>query len=127
VSFIYWRSILGLFERDEPVNEDHPLPVQIITPASSQYLTDRMVADKLVKSGAGMLHTITFSQADAAPTAGTITVYDSLTETGTVLFIHTQTTAVFMPVSVTLDVPYSIGLYVGFATTADVSVTVSYL
>jgi hypothetical protein len=101
--------------------------VQIITPASSQYLTDRMVADKLVKSGAGTLHTLTFSQADAAPTAGTITVYDSLTETGTVLFIHTQTTAVFMPVSVTLDVPYSIGLYVGFATTADVSVTVSYL
>jgi hypothetical protein len=90
------------------------------------YLAKVLTSDGLVKTGTGFLHTITFSQTDAAPTAGSIIVYDNTAESGTILFTHTQTTAVFMPVTITLDIPFTTGLYVGFTTTADVSVTISY-
>lgn len=86
----------------------------------------RVTADTQIKSSAGYLHTLTFSQSDAAPTAGTITVYDSLTEAGVAIFTHTFTTAVFQPYTLTFDVEFATGLYIGFATTADVSVTVAY-
>lgn len=83
-------------------------------------------ADTAVKSGAGFLHTVTFAQIDAAPTAGTIIIYDNTGESGTIIFSSTWTTAVFMPVTVTIDASFSTGLYVGFTTTADIGVTLSY-
>lgn len=86
----------------------------------------KVTADTLIKSGAGFLHALTFSCNDAAPTAGSIIVYDSLTETGTELFNHTFTTTPFVPFTVILDVTFSTGLYIGFTTTADVNVTPSY-
>lgn len=86
----------------------------------------QVTADTAVKSAAGFLHTLTFAQTDAAPTAGTITVYDNTAESGTKIFEWTLTTTVFMPFTVTLNVSFATGLYVGFATTADVQVTVSY-
>lgn len=83
-------------------------------------------ADTAVKSGAGFLHTVTFAQIDAAPTAGSIIIYDNTAESGTIIFSSTWTTAVFMPVTVTIDASFGTGLYVGFATTADIGVTLSY-
>lgn len=85
-----------------------------------------VAADALVKTGTGKLHTLTFSCNDAAPTAGSIIVYDSLTEANTQIFNHTFTTTPFLPTTVVLDVAFKTGLYVGFTTTADVNVTVSY-
>lgn len=85
-----------------------------------------LTSDTTVKSGVGFLHTITISQNDAAPTAGTIDVYDGTSATGTKLFTWTLTTAVFTPFTVTLDVAFAIGCYVDFTTTADVAVFVSY-
>ena len=43
-----------------------------------------VVADAQVKAGSGVLHTITMSS-DAAATAGTLILYDSLTEAGTII------------------------------------------
>jgi hypothetical protein len=83
-------------------------------------------ADTLVKTGGGKLHTLTFGCNDAAPTAGSITVYDSTTEAGTIIFSETFTTTAFRAYSVVLDVAFKNGLYVGFATTADVNCTVAY-
>lgn len=83
-------------------------------------------ADALIKTGPGVVHTITFAQLDAAPTAGSIILYDNTAESGNIIFTHTQTTAVFMPVTITLDATFNTGLYLGFTTTADVSVTVTY-
>lgn len=86
----------------------------------------------LVKLGGGFLHAITFAQMDAAPTAGDITIYDSARTNiygsgDRVIFRHSQTTAVFMPVTVTLDVPFTNGLAVGFtAPIKDVGVTLSF-
>lgn len=85
-----------------------------------------VAADTLVKTGAGFLHSLTFSCNDAAPTAGSIIVYDNTAESGTQLFNHTFTTTPFVPFTVTLDVTFSTGLYIGFTTTADVNVTPSY-
>jgi len=86
----------------------------------------KLAADGQVKAGGGVLHSLTFSCNDAAPTAGSIIVYDSLTETGTEIYNETFTTTPFRGYTVVLDVAFKTGLYVGFTTTADVNVTVSY-
>lgn len=86
----------------------------------------RVTADTLVKTGAGVLGSLTFAQSDAAPTAGSITVYDSLTETGTVLYSETFTTTAFRGYTVNLNIAFETGLYVGFTTTADVGCTVAF-
>lgn len=86
-----------------------------------------LAADALVKAGSGTIHTVTFTCNDAAPTAGSIIVYDSLTEAGTQVLNHTFTTTPFVPFSVILDVGVTNGIFVGFSTTNDVNVTVSYL
>ena len=90
------------------------------------YQYTKLAADGLVKTGTGVLHTLTFTCDDAAPTAGSIIVYDSTTETGTQIYDETFTTTPFRGYSVVLDVAFSTGLYVGFTTTTDVNVTVSY-
>lgn len=85
-----------------------------------------LAADAQVKAGAGVVHTVTFTCNDAAPTAGSLIIYDSLTETGTQLLNHTFTTTPFAPCTVILDAAFGIGLYAGFTTTADVNVTITY-
>lgn len=83
-------------------------------------------ADTAVKSGAGFLHTLTFACTDAAPTAGTIIVYDNTAESGDIIYSETFTTTPFRGYTVTPDVVFLTGCYIGFTTTADVGVTVSY-
>ena len=85
-----------------------------------------VAADTLIKTGAGVLHTVTFSCNDAAPTAGSIIIYDNTAESGTVILNHTFTTTPFLPTTVVLDVAFATGLYIGFTTTNDVNVTVSW-
>lgn len=84
------------------------------------------LVDTLVKSGAGFLHALQFSCNDAAPTAGTITVYDNTEGSGTVIFTHTFTTTPFLPFPVVFDVSFATGLYFDFTTTGDVNVSASY-
>jgi hypothetical protein len=84
------------------------------------------VADTQVKAGAGFLHAITISPTDAAATAGSIILYDSLTEADPKIFNFYVPAAAMVPVTVILDVAFATGLYVGFTTTADVSATISY-
>lgn len=90
------------------------------------YLAKKISADALVKTGAGKLHSLTFTCDDAAPTAGTIIVFDSITEAGTQIYEETFTTTPFRGYTVVLDTQFDAGLYVGFTTTADVNVTVAY-
>lgn len=83
-------------------------------------------ADVQVKASAGFLHTVTISCNDAAPTAGSIIIYDNTAESGTQVFNHTFTTTPFVPFSVRLDYTMATGIYIGFTTTADVNVSCSY-
>lgn len=85
-----------------------------------------VTADSLVKSGAGFLHTLTFSCNDAAPTAGSIIVYDNTAESGTILYSETFDTTAFRGYTVLLDISFTTGLYIGFTTTNDINVTPSY-
>ena len=83
-------------------------------------------ADTLVKSTGGILHTITITCNDVAPTAGLVIIYDNSAESGDVIFNHTFTTTPFVPLTVTLDCIFYRGCYVGFTTTNDINVTVTY-
>lgn len=83
-------------------------------------------SDTLVRTGPGYLHTVTIAQDDAAPSAGTIDIYDGTDANGVKIFSWTLTTAVFIPFTVILDVNFSTGLYMDFTTTADVNVMASY-
>lgn len=83
-------------------------------------------ADTAVKSGAGFLHTVTIMPTDAAATAGSIILYDNTAESGTIIGTITVTAAWVAPVTLTFDVNFATGLYVGFTTTNDVNVCVSW-
>lgn len=85
-----------------------------------------LLTDTQVKASAGFVHTVTISQNDAAPTAGTIDIYNNTAGSGTKIFTWTLTTAVFTPFTVILDQVCSTGIYVDFTTTADVAVSISY-
>jgi hypothetical protein len=94
--------------------------------AEGQYSCTKVTADTQIKASAGFLHTVTLSQDDAAPTAGTIVIFDDTAESGTQVFEWTLTTTVFMPVSLLFDRTMATGIYAGFTTTADVHVTVCF-
>lgn len=104
------------------------LPVRVVGDATQPPAYDSVLvaASALVKSGPGVLHSITLMQNDAAPTAGTIIVYDNFAASGKQLFNWTLTTAVFYPTTVILDARLLAGLYIAFTTTADVNVTLTY-
>ena len=91
-----------------------------------RYEGKHITADTLIKSGPGFIHSLTFSCNDAAPTAGSIIVYDNTAESGTEMFNHTFTTTPFVPFTVILDRPFTTGCYVGFTTTNDVNLGVTY-
>lgn len=91
-----------------------------------QYQYSRKTADGQVKGSSGFIHAVTVSPLTATPTAGLLTIYDSLTETGTV--IHSEWIFATTPAhTVILDEAFSTGCYVGFdGTLANVGVNVSY-
>jgi hypothetical protein len=72
------------------------------------------------------LHGLTFSCNDAAPTAGTIDVYDGVSASGNKIFSWTLGTTAFIPFTLFFDVAFSVGLYIAITTTADVNVSASY-
>lgn len=83
-------------------------------------------ADVQIKASAGFLHTVTISCNDAAPTAGSLIIYDNTAESGTQVFNHTFTTTPFAPLTILLDYTMATGIYFGFTTTNDVNVSCSY-
>lgn len=86
----------------------------------------RKTADGQVKAGQGFLHAIAIAPTTATPTAGLLTIYDSLTETGTIIYSE-WVFATTVGHTLTINVPFSIGLFVGFdGTLTNASVTVSY-
>jgi hypothetical protein len=86
----------------------------------------RVTADALVKTGIGKLHTISIAPTTATPTAGLLSVYDSITEANTVLYSE-WVFATTPGHTITLDCDVYAGIYVGFdATLANVSCTVTH-
>ena len=90
------------------------------------YKITKLTADGLVKTGAGVIHTLTFTTDDAAPTAGTIKVFDNTSATGTEIYEENVTATAFKGYSILLDCAVANGIYVDFTTTADVNCIVTY-
>lgn len=111
-------------EQYAPVAEDNDNGVIVV---EHRYTPSyKITADTLVLTGAGLLHSVTFMCNDAAPTAGSIIVYDNTAESGSELLNQTFTTTPFAAYSVLLDVSVANGIYFGFTTTADVNAFASY-
>lgn len=91
-----------------------------------QFQTLMCTADTLVHTGAGLLGRLTFSCNDAAPTGGTISVYDGIDNSGTLIYSETFDTTPFRGYSVILDRELDVGLYLDFTTTTDINVVPSY-
>ena len=90
------------------------------------YVQGRVTADGQIKGSAGFVHSISIAALTATPTAGLLTIYDSLTETGTVLYSE-WVFATDVGHTIFLDVPFATGLYVGYdATLSSVQVQISY-
>lgn len=79
-----------------------------------------------VKAGKGVLHAVIINRADT--TAGAIiTVFDSLTGTGTVIAIISMDKAVYVvPATLAYNVSFATGLYLLFSHEVTADVTVSY-
>ncbi len=83
-----------------------------------------VTGDVQVKAGPGVLHSVVLN---GLTTAGDLTIYDSLTETGTViavLHIDVTTSISVQPITFLYDLEFSTGLYFGFdgALVADLTV-----
>lgn len=91
-----------------------------------RYSYTHLIADGLVRNRAGLLHTLSFGSTEATTTAGLLTVYDSLTESGPIIF-STWLFATSPSRTIQLDVFCGTGIFVGFdATLAGASVTVAH-
>lgn len=90
------------------------------------YLSGQATASTQIAAASGFVHTVTISPLTATPTAGLLTVYDNTTGSGTVLYSE-WVFATTVGHTVTLDIPASTGIYVGFdGTLANVRCVVSY-
>jgi hypothetical protein len=86
----------------------------------------RVTADGLIKTGIGKLHTISIAPTTATPTAGLLSVYDSITEANTVIYSE-WVFATTPGHTIVLDCDVYAGIYVGYdATLANVSCTVTH-
>ncbi len=91
-----------------------------------RYTYGRATADTQIKGSAGFIHTVNIAALTATPTAGLLTIYDSLTESGTVIYAE-WIFATDVGHTIILDVDAGTGIYVAFdATLANVQATVSY-
>lgn len=79
-------------------------------------------ASTLVKTGKGVLHSVVINTKGA--TANTLTLYDGIDNTGTVVAIIDTTLA---QVVLTYDIAFATGLYATLATGTAANVTITYL
>jgi hypothetical protein len=106
-----------------PVYEDNTAGKAVV---EHRYSFSRRTTEGQVAPAGGLIHTVAIAPLTATPTAGLLTVYDSLTETGTVLYSE-WIFATTPGHCITLDATTSNGIYVGFdATLANISVSTTY-
>jgi hypothetical protein len=96
------------------------LPVLAI--AQGSFLYTSTTGDLLIKTGSGVLHTIT-----CAGTAGSVDIRDGVAAAGGTVIGSIAFVAAFLPpVTITYDAVFGTGLYLDFTTTADVRCTATY-
>ena len=85
-----------------------------------------VTADAQVKAGQGVLHSVVLN---GLTTAGDVTLYDSLTEGGTVIAVlhfDVTTSISLQPITFLYDLKFSTGLYVGYDGAVAVDLTIMH-
>lgn len=99
----------------------------IVTAEAPQYNSVRATASLLAKTGAGVLHSLSVAALTATPTAGLLTIWDSLSATGTTLYTEWVPAGV-LPHTLTLDISFVTGCFIGFdGTLANAAATAALL
>jgi hypothetical protein len=84
-------------------------------------------ADAQILAAAGYVSHMICYGTDAASVAGTIILYDSLTETSTAVFTFTVGALDYhVPITFPINTNFATGIYLGYTTTTDVNCTVFY-
>ena len=86
-----------------------------------------VTGDVQVKAGKGILHSVVLN---GLTPAGDLTIYDSLTETGTViavLHIDIATSVSVQPITFLYDLKFTTGLYFGFDGNLVADLTVMHI
>lgn len=147
ILYLLLLFICGLFGLDAAYAQTQASPVTLYTTIACEdvlngrcvveerYLTvpaggstPKIAADQLYATGPGLVKSID-CYSDAAATAGTIAVLDSTAAgTGTKIFEFDVLAVAYNPTGLKqeLNVPFSIGLYLDFTTTADMQCTMRY-
>ena len=90
-------------------------------------LSATVTSDTQILAQAGFAKDVTCIGTDAVATAGTIILYNKLTEAAPAIWTWTvAAAAVLTPITFPIDFVASTGLYLGFTTTADVQCYVRY-
>ncbi len=95
-------------------------------PSKFGYPFLHVTADAQVKPGKGILRRVVLN---GLTTAGDLTLYDSLTETGTVIavmHIDPTTSISVQPIPFEYDARFATGLYAGFDATLVADLTIMY-
>lgn len=102
------------------------LLVSAVITQGDAYTYTRLTADGQVKGSAGFIHSV-FIAPTGTPVAGVLTIYDSLTETGTAIMSVSLPASVFQPIPIILDVNTTTGIFVGFdGTLTNTQVTIGW-
>lgn len=122
-STIYLDAPDGAFDHAKSAGDTAGSGLGALLVSPTGHAHNSVTADEQILSAAGKLHTITIMNVSAG---GTITVYDSLTETGTVIASIVLATNQDPFVSLHFDVNCATGLYIGYDGAVGADLTVSY-
>ncbi len=103
------------------------IPADVMKVRTEMTSSGQKTGDAQIKATPGYVSHMICQGTDAASVAGTIIVYDSLTETGTALFTFTVAALDYhVPMVFPIQTVAATGIYLGYATTSDVNCTVFY-
>ena len=112
--------VAGLNTSDEPVNLTVNSVGELLVSQEGNVLVHQSTASELVYTGAGVLHSVVC----VASTNGDLTLYDSLTGSGTVLYTHSGNLSVGEIITFGfIGIPFTTGLY---ATISGSALTVNF-
>jgi hypothetical protein len=99
----------------------------VIVTEQRYLLSATVSSDTQIKASAGFVKDITCIGTDPTATAGSIILYNKLTEAAPAIWTwNVAAAAVLTPITFPIDFVADTGLYLGFTTTADVACYVRY-
>jgi hypothetical protein len=130
ISFEYgWEAsgtFLSVWLAEIKLNNDAILLRPNVEEYAVPYQHVHLAASGIVKSVGGLLHTLTINRPDTTARA-TITLHDSVDDSGTVIAVITMDKAAYViPSTLTYDLTFLTGLYAKFSHAVTADITVSF-